>query len=158
MWAFVVPLHQPVKKHVFNVRTKYQREAEKAVAYLASTGVTRVALVQTDDSFGADGATGVLNGLAAVGLKLVATSNAQAVVMVAPSDTVVKCVSALKVARSVGRWSVGTENSNDERRERCHIGDRRAPVCYKTTRFKARFMHRRRWHVFPRIGARRTSF
>jgi branched-chain amino acid transport system substrate-binding protein len=111
-------LHQPVKKHVFNVRTTYQREAEKAVAYLASVGVKRVALVHTDDSFGADGATGVLNGLAVAGLKPVATvkvnrsqpdfsgvvtavttSDAQAVVMIASSDTVVKGVGALKVAR-----------------------------------------------------------
>ena len=48
-------LHQPVKKHVFNVRATYQREAEKAITHLASVGVTRIALVHVDDSFGADG-------------------------------------------------------------------------------------------------------
>lgn len=38
-------LHQPVRKHVFNVRATYQREAEKAITHLASMGISRVALV-----------------------------------------------------------------------------------------------------------------
>ena len=34
-------LHQPVRKHVFNVRATYQRdEAEKAMTHLASMGIT----------------------------------------------------------------------------------------------------------------------
>ena len=51
-------LHQPVKKHVFNVRATYQREAEKAVQHLASVGIQRISLVQVDDSFGADAVAG----------------------------------------------------------------------------------------------------
>jgi branched-chain amino acid transport system substrate-binding protein len=48
-------LHQPVKKHIFNVRATYQREAEKAVTYLSSIGISRIGIVYVDDSFGADG-------------------------------------------------------------------------------------------------------
>ena len=51
-------LHQPVKKHVFNVRATYQREAEKAVAHLNSMGITRIGIFYADDSFGADGVAG----------------------------------------------------------------------------------------------------
>ena len=55
-------LHKPVPRHVFNVRATYQREAEKAITHLASLGVTRIAVVQADDSFGADGMAGAKRG------------------------------------------------------------------------------------------------
>src|SRR3990167_10016644 len=35
-------LHKPLRRHVFNVRATYQREAEKAIAHLASQGITRI--------------------------------------------------------------------------------------------------------------------
>ncbi len=57
-------LHQPVRKHIFNVRATYQREAEKAMTHLASMGITRIAVLYADDSFGADGVTGAQKGLA----------------------------------------------------------------------------------------------
>lgn len=112
-------LHQPVKKYVFNVRATYQREAEKAVAHLATLGIKRIALIQTDDSFGADGATGVLKGLAAAGLKAVVNekfdrskpdfskiimnviaADAQAVVMIASGSAVVTAVNVLRALGS----------------------------------------------------------
>jgi branched-chain amino acid transport system substrate-binding protein len=112
-------LHQPVKKYVFNVRATYQREAEKAVAHLATLGIKRIALIQTDDSFGADGAAGVLKGLTTAGLtsvvnekfdrtkpdfskiimKVVA-ADAQAVVMIASSSSVVTAVNVLRALGS----------------------------------------------------------
>mgnify|MGYP006166318755 FL=1 len=61
-------LHQPVRKYVFNVRATYQREAEKAMTHLASMGITRIAVVYADDSFGADGVAGAQKGLAAAKL------------------------------------------------------------------------------------------
>lgn len=61
-------LHQPVKRYIFNVRTTYQREAERAMAHLTSLGVRRVAVVHVDDSFGADGLEGARNGLKAGGI------------------------------------------------------------------------------------------
>ena len=56
-------LHQPVLKYVFNVRATYQREAERAIAHLASLGMTRIAVLYVDDGFGTDGMTGALKGL-----------------------------------------------------------------------------------------------
>ncbi len=55
-------LHKPVNPWIFNVRATYQREAEKAVTHLATIGLTRVALVHVDDSFGSDCAQGAQKG------------------------------------------------------------------------------------------------
>jgi ABC-type branched-subunit amino acid transport system substrate-binding protein len=65
-------LHTPVKKYVFNVRAPYQRESEKAIFHLASIGITRIAIVHVDDSFGSDGLEGAQKGLAANKLSAVA--------------------------------------------------------------------------------------
>ena len=101
-------LHQPVRKYIFNVRATYQREAEKAMTHLASMGMTRIAVVYSDDSFGADGIIGAQKGLTAskltpvvlekfnrtkpdfapIAVKL-ASANAQAVLMVASGAAVV---------------------------------------------------------------------
>ncbi len=61
-------LREPVKPHVFNVRATYQREIQKAIKHLASTGVSRIGIVYSDDSFGADGVAGAQTGLAAAKL------------------------------------------------------------------------------------------
>jgi len=55
-------LHKPVNPWIFNVRATYQREAEKAVTHLATIGLTRIALVHVDDSFGADCVQGAQRG------------------------------------------------------------------------------------------------
>lgn len=65
-------LHAPVKKQVFNVRAPYQREAEKAIAHLASIGITRIAVIHVDDTFGTDGLEGAQRGLTAAKLTAVA--------------------------------------------------------------------------------------
>jgi ABC-type branched-subunit amino acid transport system substrate-binding protein len=62
-------LHKPVHPWIFNVRATYQREAEKAVTHLATIGLTRVALVHVDDSFGADCAIGAQKGYEKAHLK-----------------------------------------------------------------------------------------
>lgn len=56
-------LHQPVNPLVFNVRATYQREAEKAIQHLVTIGITRIGILQTDDSFGGDAVQGALKGL-----------------------------------------------------------------------------------------------
>jgi ABC-type branched-subunit amino acid transport system substrate-binding protein len=56
-------LHKPVQPYIFNVRATYQREAEKTIGHLHTIGIDRVAIVQVDDAFGNDGATGALKGL-----------------------------------------------------------------------------------------------
>lgn len=112
-------LHQPVQRHVFNVRATYQREAEKAIAHLASIGITRIALVHVDDSFGADGLAGARKGLEAAKLQPVALekfdrakpdfgpiipklvqSNAQAVMMIASGNHTADALRALRAAGS----------------------------------------------------------
>lgn len=62
-------LHQPVNPYIFNVRAPYQREAERAVRHLSLIGQERIAVLQTDDSFGEDVAAGADTGFAAVGKK-----------------------------------------------------------------------------------------
>jgi len=56
-------LHKPVLPWVFNVRASYQREAERAIEHLSLIGMSRIALVQVNDSFGEDAAQGALAGL-----------------------------------------------------------------------------------------------
>ena len=65
-------LHQPVHPWVFNVRATYQREAERAVSHLSLIGIDRIAVVQVDDSFGADAVLGAQKGLKAVNKEPVA--------------------------------------------------------------------------------------
>jgi branched-chain amino acid transport system substrate-binding protein len=112
-------LHQPVNPYVFNVRASYQREAERAILHLTRMGVSRIALVQVDDSFGADAATGALKGLqtsklqATAHLKFprakpellplmqqLAKADVQAVLFIGASDTVVEGLEALRGAGS----------------------------------------------------------
>jgi len=59
-------LHNPVHPWLFNVRATYRREAERLIAHLSLIGVDRIAIVQVDDSFGADAVVGALKGLSAV--------------------------------------------------------------------------------------------
>jgi branched-chain amino acid transport system substrate-binding protein len=60
-------LHDPVNPWVFNVRATYQREAERAVQHLDTVGITRIAILHVDDSFGADCLAGAEKGFKAIG-------------------------------------------------------------------------------------------
>jgi len=112
-------LHSPVQRYVFNVRAPYQREAEKAIEHLHSTGVTRMAVVHVDDSFGRDALEGASKGFAKVRLQPVAVlkadrekpafdslvpalvkAEAQAVLWVGSSQVVAGGVKALRAAGS----------------------------------------------------------
>lgn len=112
-------LHQPVRKHVFNVRATYQREAEKAVAHLHTIGITKIALVSVDDSFGNDGLAGAQKGMVAAKLDpvaqekfdrakpdfskigpTVAKSGAQAVVLMASGLAAVDAIKSFRAAGS----------------------------------------------------------
>jgi branched-chain amino acid transport system substrate-binding protein len=53
-------LHSPVHPWVFNVRATYQKEAEHLTRHLSIPGAQTVAVIQVNDSFGADVAPGVL--------------------------------------------------------------------------------------------------
>jgi ABC-type branched-subunit amino acid transport system substrate-binding protein len=112
-------LHRPVHPWVFNVRATYQREAERAVQHLFLIGMQRIAVIQVDDSFGADAATGALRGFASqkvapsVHLKYdrtkpdltplipkVVQADPQAVLFIGTGFTVAEGVSQLRAAGS----------------------------------------------------------
>ena len=112
-------LHNPVQRYVFNVRAPYQREAEKAIEHLHSTGTTRIAVVHVDDSFGRDVLEGATKGFAKTRLQPVAVlkadrekpayaslvpalmkAEAQAVLWVGSSQVVAEGVKALRAAGS----------------------------------------------------------
>ncbi|MFL6692813.1 MAG: ABC transporter substrate-binding protein [Ramlibacter sp.] len=112
-------LHQPVNRHVFNVRSTYQREAEKALDHLVGLGMHRIAVVAADDSFGSDVAKGLARGFERAKLKPVAeisadrskpdfghivpaiiASQAQAVMWIGSGNSVSDGVKALRAAGS----------------------------------------------------------
>jgi branched-chain amino acid transport system substrate-binding protein len=124
-------LHQPVRKHVFNVRATYQREAEKAMTHLTSMGIKRIAVVLADDSFGADGLAGAQKGLAAANLKPVVQekfnrakpdfgpiapkivkADTQAVLMVASGQAVVDGIKAFRAAGSTAQIVTLSNNAS----------------------------------------------
>ncbi|MDH6591464.1 branched-chain amino acid transport system substrate-binding protein [Variovorax sp. TBS-050B] len=115
-------LHRPVQKHVFNVRSTYQREAEKAVQHLHTTGIQRIAVVQADDSFGKDAMEGASKGFEKAGLTpavlaladrskpdysaivpQLTKANAQAVLWIGSGTAVTEGVKALRAAGSAAQ-------------------------------------------------------
>lgn len=121
--------HEPVNPYVFNVRAPYQRESERAIVHLGTIGLTRIAVLRVDDSFGADAAIGARTGFAAIKQepvvvetfnrakpdfgpavgKLVA-ANAQAVLFVGSAKAVADGTAALRAAGS--RAQVVTLSNN----------------------------------------------
>ncbi|MDT0139067.1 ABC transporter substrate-binding protein [Acidovorax sp. PRC11] len=112
-------LHTPVRRHVFNVRASYQREAEKAMGHLAGIGMQRIALLTVDDSFGNDALQGALRGLGRARLEPamqatfdrnrpdfsslapeVARANAQGVLIVGTAQAVAEGIAAIRAAGS----------------------------------------------------------
>jgi branched-chain amino acid transport system substrate-binding protein len=124
-------LHQPVRKYVFNVRAPYQREAEKAIAHLASMGISRIAIVYADDSFGADGLTGAQKGLAVAKISpalvekfdrskpdfapiapKIMQASAQAVLMIASGSAVADGIKTFRSAGSVAQIVTLSNNAS----------------------------------------------
>ncbi len=125
-------LHDPVNPWVFNVRATYQREAAKAIEHLASIGITRIAVWQTDDSFGADSATGALKGFEKAQLKPLlqekfprdkpdfaalaqktATQQAQAVMVIGSAGNTAEAVKALRGAGSKAQVVTLSNNASE---------------------------------------------
>lgn len=124
-------LHQPVKKHVFNVRATYQREAEKAVTHLATIGITKIAVVHVDDSFGLDGLAGAQKGLTTAKLTpvvlekfdrskpdfskiapAITQAGAQAVLLIASGSAVVDGIKAMRAAGSAAQVVTLSNNAS----------------------------------------------
>jgi ABC-type branched-subunit amino acid transport system substrate-binding protein len=124
-------LHQPVKRHVFNVRATYQREAEKAVTHLHTLSITRIAVVYADDSFGTDALEGANKGFAKAGIEpavvikadrskpdyktiipAITAKNAQAVVWLGSGNAVADGIKALRVAKSAAQVVTLSNNAS----------------------------------------------
>jgi branched-chain amino acid transport system substrate-binding protein len=124
-------LHNPVHRHVFNVRATYQREAEKAIAHLTSIGINKVAVLYANDSFGNDGVIGAQKGLAASRLQPVvlqgmdrnkpdfasiapqiAATQAQAVVIIASANAVAAGIDAIRKAGSTAQIVTLSNNAS----------------------------------------------
>jgi branched-chain amino acid transport system substrate-binding protein len=124
-------LHQPLRKYVFNVRATYQREAEKAVTHLATMGVTRIAVVYADDSFGTDALEGARKGFKKAGFEPLAVikadrtkpdypviipaitgKEAQAVLWLGSGTTVADGLKALRAAKSAAQVVTLSNNAS----------------------------------------------
>lgn len=125
-------LHTPVNPWVFNVRATYQREAAKAIEHLASIGMTRIAVLQTDDSFGADSAAGAQKGFERVGQKplllekfprdkpefsalaqQVTQQKAQAVMVIGSAGNTANAVKAIRAAGSRAQIVTLSNNASE---------------------------------------------
>jgi branched-chain amino acid transport system substrate-binding protein len=112
-------LHSPVNPWVFNVRATYQREAERAVRHLSLIGLERIAVIQVDDTFGADAPPPPSKGFAGVGKQPVlhetfdrskpdfkaiapkiAKADVQAVIFIGSGSAVVDGTAAIRAAGS----------------------------------------------------------
>ena len=124
-------LHDPVHPWIFNVRATYQREAERAVAHLTHVSIQRMAIVQVDDSFGADAAVGLLRGLKNAKLEPVAyekydrskpdfgpimpkivKADPQAVVFVGSGTAIIDAMKALRAAGSRAQMVTLSNNAS----------------------------------------------
>ncbi|HUP29969.1 MAG TPA: ABC transporter substrate-binding protein [Usitatibacter sp.] len=62
-------LHEPVNPLIFNVRAKYQLEAEKGIVQLTAMGIQRIGVIHVDDSFGKDALAGAVRGFSEANVK-----------------------------------------------------------------------------------------
>lgn len=62
-------LHEPAHPYVFNVRSSYQAETEKAIEHLHTLMLNRIAVVHVDDTFGRDCLAGAMKGFKKTGLQ-----------------------------------------------------------------------------------------
>lgn len=123
---------QPVQPHVFNVRAPYQREAEKAITHLASIGITRIALVHVNDTFGSDALVGAQNGMTVNKLTpvvlakfdrskpdfsaiapQVVKAEAQAVMVIGSGTAVVQGIKQIKSAGSNAQFITLSNNASE---------------------------------------------
>ena len=123
--------HRPVNPYVFNVRSSYQAEAERAIEHVFQVTLERVAVVHVDDSFGADCLEGAQKGFERAGKKPVAVIkadrekpdypaivkqlkdvNAQAVLWIGSSVAVSDGVKALRQAGSAAQVVTVSNNAS----------------------------------------------
>lgn len=124
-------LHKPVNKFIFNVRSSYQRETEKAITHMHTLGINRIAVVHVDDSFGNDAVVGANKGFEKAKLQAVVVikvdrnkpdyativpgivkSNAQAVLWIGSGTAVADGIKALRAAGSAAQVITLSNNAS----------------------------------------------
>ncbi|GAA4353132.1 ABC transporter substrate-binding protein [Variovorax defluvii] len=122
-------LQKPLQPHVFNVRSTYQREAEKAILHLLTVSMSRIAVVHVADSFGQDVLEGAMTGFskgkatpAAVvpadrdkpdyATIIPKIANAQAVLWIGSSAGVAEGIKALRAAGSAAQVVTLSNNAS----------------------------------------------
>ena len=124
-------LHKPLQRHVFNVRSTYQREAEKAVQHLSTVGMGRIGVVYVTDSFGQDALEGAKTGFARAKMEpavlvqadrdkpdyasivpQLVKAQAQAVLWIGSGTAVVEGVKALRAAGSAAQVVTLSNNAS----------------------------------------------
>lgn len=124
-------MHNPVQPHVFNVRSTYQREVQKAIEHLHTLGIVRIAVVHVDDSFGLDGLEGANKGFAKAKIQPVAVlkadrakpdytkivppivaANSQAVIWIGSGTAVTDGIKALRAAGSAAQVVTLSNNAS----------------------------------------------
>jgi len=125
-------MYDPPRRYLFPVRPSYHSETAKIVAQLVSTGINRIAVFHTDDSFGKDGLTGTLNAMKSRGLApvvvashargtvnveqavaTIAKAEPQAVIMVTVLDAGVAFLKQIKKAGSSPLFVTLSNNSSN---------------------------------------------
>jgi branched-chain amino acid transport system substrate-binding protein len=125
-------LRQPVNPYVFNVRATYQREAEHAIIHLGTIGLSRIAVLHVDDSFGQDALVGASKGFAQIHVApridatfdrarpdfgavapRIATEAVQAVLIIGSADAVVKGTAAIRAAGSRAQILTLSNNASE---------------------------------------------
>jgi len=124
-------LRNPVNPWIFNVRTPYQVEAQKAIALLSSIGLQRIGVLQVNDSFGTDAIVGAQAGFTNQNLKpqfvevfergnpdfkkfvaQTAATQPQAVFIIGSGTDVIKAVQALRASGSAARVVTLSNNAS----------------------------------------------
>lgn len=125
-------LHEPVNPWIFNVRASYQHEANRAIRHLSLVGLTKIGIVQVNDSFGADSIKGATMAFAQVNgapmfvekfdrekpdftgvAKAVTDKQPQAVLFLGSGKAVVDGVKAIRAAGSRAQIVTLSNNASD---------------------------------------------
>lgn len=125
-------MYNPPRKYLFPVRASYQSETFKIVPQLVGMGLTRIALLYTDDSFGKDGLAGVQQAMKEArlvpvavashprgGTKVeeavaaIAKADPQAIIMVTLADAGVAFVKQMKAAGRSPMFITLSNNSSN---------------------------------------------
>jgi branched-chain amino acid transport system substrate-binding protein len=125
-------LRTPVNPYVFNVRATYQREAERTIVHLGTIGLTRIAVLYADDSFGSDALAGARQGFATIHrspcvldaidrdkpdfsavVPRILKEDAQAVLIIGAATSVVQGTAAIRAAGSRAQIATLSNNASD---------------------------------------------